>query len=76
MCSLKRRKKLKDKQAEQVLRVNHIQELKNYLITQETGLTKFDEDIFRRVVEKVKVESMVEAVFVFKAGVEVRGILG
>ena len=71
-----RRQKLKDKQAEQILRVNRIQELKDYLITQENELTKFDEDLFRRVVEKVKVESMVEAVFVFKTGVEVREILG
>jgi len=44
--------------------------------TRENGLTKFDEDLFRRVVEKVKVQSMVEAVFVFKTGVEVKEILG
>ena len=31
-------------------------------------LTKFDEGIFRRLIEKVKVQSMVEAVFVFKTG--------
>lgn len=40
------------------------------------SLEKFDEDLFRRVIEKVKVQSMVEAVFVFKTGVEVREILG
>ena len=37
-------------------------------------VAKFDEEIFRRLVEKVKVESMVEAVFVFKTGGEVREI--
>jgi DNA invertase Pin-like site-specific DNA recombinase len=37
-------------------------------------VTKFDEEIFRRLIEKVKVQSMVEAVFVFKTGVEVREI--
>ena len=31
---------------------------------QEANLVKFDEEIFRRLVEKVKVKSMVEAVFV------------
>ena len=41
----------------------------------ENEIDKFDEEIFRRVVEKVKVRSMVEVEFVFKAGVEVREIL-
>jgi len=40
----------------------------------ETNLVKFDEEIFRRLIEKVKVQSMVEAVFVFKTGIEVREI--
>lgn len=70
-----RKQKLKDKQAERVLRVNRVQELQDYLMAQETSLTKFDEDLFRRLIEKVKVHSMVEAVFVFKTGVEVREIL-
>lgn len=71
-----RRQKLKDKHAEQVLRVNRIHELKDYLLTQECSLERFDEDLFRKVVEKVKVESLVEAVFVFKTGVDVLEILG
>jgi hypothetical protein len=37
-------------------------------------ITKFDEEIFRRLIEKVKVQSMVEVVFVFKTGEEVREI--
>lgn len=41
---------------------------------QEVKITKFDEEIFRRLIERVKVQSMVEAVFVFKTGVEVREI--
>ena len=47
-----RRQKLKDKQAVQVLRVNRIQEIEEYLLAQESPLEKFDEDLFRRVVEK------------------------
>jgi len=37
-------------------------------------VAKFDEEIFRRLIKKVKVQSMVEAVFVFKTGVEVREV--
>lgn len=71
-----RRQKLKDAKAERVLRVNRIMELEEYLATQESPLEKFDEDLFRRLIEKIKVQSMVEVVFVFKTGVEVREILG
>lgn len=56
--------------------MNRIKEIEEYLLAQESPLEKFDEDLFRRVVEKVKVQSMVEAVFVFKTGVEVMEILG
>ena len=46
------------------------------VMTREQGVrvTKFDEGIFRKLVEKVKVQSMLEVVFVFKTGVEVREI--
>jgi hypothetical protein len=47
---------------------------RQYLTQQDTTLIKFDEDLFRRLIEKVKVQSMVEAVFVFKTGVEVKAI--
>ena len=70
-----RMQRLKGQQAERALRAELVQELQDYLMTKETNLTKFDEEIFRRVVERVKVRSMVEVEFVFKAGVEVREIL-
>ena len=35
----------------------------------------FDGDLFRRLIEKVKVMSMVEVVLVFKSGVEVMEVL-
>lgn len=38
--------------------------------------SKFDGDIFQKLVEKVRVESMVELEFVFKMGVVVREVLG
>jgi len=71
----KRMQRLKEQQTKRVLRARHVQELQDFLIWQKSNLTKFDEDLFRRVVEKVKVRSMVEVEFVFKAGVEVLEIL-
>lgn len=44
-------------------------------MAQESGLAKFDDVLFRRLVEKVIVQSMAELGFVFKVGVEVREIL-
>ncbi|MDR3544102.1 MAG: hypothetical protein P4L69_24585 [Desulfosporosinus sp.] len=70
-----RMQRLKGQQTERVLRVKQVRELTDYLLAQKTTLIKFDEDGFRRVVEKVKVRSMVEVAFVFKAGIEVREIL-
>ena len=45
------------------LRVQRIEELKQYMETQETALTKFDEDLFRKLIEKVSVRSLVEGTF-------------
>lgn len=71
-----RMKRLKEQQTERALRARYVQELQDYLMEQETKLSTFDEELFRKSVEKVKVRSMVEVEFVFKAGVEVRSILG
>ena len=67
--------RVKGRQTEQALRVKKVQELQDYLMAQKTNLTKFDEELFRRFVEKVKVRSIVEMEFVFKAGIEVREVL-
>lgn len=49
-----------------------MEEFQDYLMAQESDLAKFDEELFRRFVEKVTVQSMAEVAFVFKVGVEVR----
>jgi hypothetical protein len=46
-----------------------------YLVAQDSQLDKFDGNLFRKLVEKVKVQSMVEVVFVLKGGVEMQEIL-
>ena len=45
--------------------------IKEYLIAWD----RLEENLFRRLIEKVKVRSMVEVEFVLKAGVEVTEIL-
>ena len=70
-----RKQRLKDAEAARARRDKQGEAFKAYLTAQDTLLDRFDGDLFRRLVEKVKVLSMVEAVFVFKTGVEVREIL-
>ena len=70
------RQGLIDRDAAKALRLQRIEELKEHIQTQETALTKFDEDLFRRLIEKVSVKSLVEVTFVFKTGVEVKELLG
>jgi len=48
--------------------------VKQFLKTQESPLEEFDGNMFWRLIEKVQVESVVEAIFVFKTGVEVNEI--
>ena len=58
-----------------ITRQKCVQELQKYLLDKENEICKFDETLFRKVVEKVKVRSMVEVEFVFNAGIEAREIL-
>lgn len=67
---------VKGRETERLVRDRLVEELRDYLMAQESDISKFDEGIFRRFVEKVRVRSMVEVEFLFKAGVEVREVLG
>lgn len=67
--------RLKGEKTERAIRLKQVQELQDYLMEQKNVISKFDEGLFHRFVEKVKARSMVEVEFVFKAGVEVREIL-
>lgn len=70
------RQKLLDEEALKVIRIQRIDELRQFIQEQDTSLKRFDGDFFRRLIEKVSVKSLVEATFVFKTGVEVREVLG
>ena len=53
-----------------------VEEFKAYLGARGSEqVDKFDGDLFRKLVEKVRVESMVEVEFVFEVGYEVREVL-
>ena len=66
---------VKMKETESGVRAKWVQELLDYLMGQRGEIKKFDEKIFRRFVEKVRVCSMVEVEFILKAGIEVMELL-
>ena len=70
------RQKLKDQEAQKVIRIQRVDELRQFVHEQETPLIRFDGELFRRLVEKVRVMSPVEVTFVFKTGAEVKEVLG
>lgn len=51
-------------------------EIQEYLTSEDTPLVKFDGEVFRRLVEKVIVHSVVEVTFIFRTGVEVKENIG
>ncbi|WP_088226197.1 hypothetical protein [Desulfosporosinus sp. FKB] len=67
---------MKNDEAERAWKNRIVGEFKAYLAARDGKLLdKFDGDLFRKSVEKVRVESMVEVEFVFKARLEVREII-
>lgn len=62
-------------EAQKVIRIQRIDELRQFLQGQDSPLEYFNEDLFRRLIEKVSIKSLLEATFVFKTGVEVREVL-
>ncbi len=67
-----RKQKLKDADLEKLIRQNRIAEIEEYLKFQDTLLAKFDGEVFRRLVEKVIVHSMVEVTFILGLGLRSR----
>ncbi|MDR3540681.1 MAG: recombinase family protein [Desulfosporosinus sp.] len=71
----KKQQGLKETEAERVWKDRKGEEFIAYLAAQGSLLDKFDDDLFWRLIEKVKVHSMVEVEFVFKTGAEVWEIM-
>lgn len=71
-----KRQKLKEDSAKDSLRIERIEELKAYLMDNDSVLEMFDGGLFGRLIEKVTVASLVEGPFIFKTGVEIREVLG
>ena len=59
------------KQKDALLRVREIEKM----LRGQDLLKELDEDLFEALMEQIRVKSLVEVVFVLKAGVEVREIL-
>ncbi len=71
------RQRVKSDEVERQWKNRMVGEFKSYLDARDGKLVdKFDGDLFRKLVEKVKVQSMVEVEFVFKVGIVVRDVLG
>jgi hypothetical protein len=70
------RQKLLDEEAERIIRIKRIDELRQFMQSQTSPLEYFNEELFRRLVEKISVKSSVVVIFVFKTGIEVNEILG
>ena len=54
--------------------LSRVKEIEKMLRGQEI-VKEFDDDLFTALVEQIRIKSLVEVVFVFKAGLEVRDIL-
>ena len=70
------RQKLQDREAQKLIRIQRIDELRQFVQEQQTPLARFDGNLFRRLVEKVRVMDGDEVIFVFKTGAEVREGVG
>lgn len=67
---------IEEAELSQRLKQSRIDEMRKYLHSTDTPLAKFDGALFRRLVEKVIIHSLVEATFIFRSGIELREILG
>jgi hypothetical protein len=71
-----RKASIEEAELSELMRQKRIEEMSQYLYSTETPLVKFDSVLFRRLVEKVMIHSLVEATFIFRSGIELREILG
>ena len=71
-----RKAAIEEAELTELLRQKRIEEMKKYLGSADASLAKFDDKLFRRLVEKVIIHSLVEATFIFRSGIELREILG
>lgn len=71
-----RKAAIEEAELSELMRQKRIDEMEEFLNSGETPITKFDAALFRRLVEKVVIHSLVEATFIFRSGIELKEILG
>jgi len=67
---------IEEAELSELMQRKRIEELSKYLNSTETPFAKFDAALFRKLVEKVVIHSLVEATLIFRSGIELREILG
>jgi hypothetical protein len=70
-----RKAAIEEAELSEIMRQKRILEMKKFLNSTDTPLARFDAGLFRRLVEKVVIQSLVEATFVFRCRIELREIL-
>lgn len=71
-----RKAAIEEVELSELMRQKRIDEMRKYLSSTDTPLAKFDGALFRRLVDKVIIHSLVEATFIFRSGIELKEILG
>lgn len=78
-AEIERYRKLKqeiiDAETKTTLRIQRIDEIRKFFEEQNMPLTSFDGDLFRRLIEKVSIQSRNEVTFIFKTGIEIKTVL-
>ncbi len=70
------RQTMQDEETNKIIRIQRIDELRQFIQSQSSPLEYFDEELFRRLIEKISIKTQGEATFVFKTGVELVEFLG
>lgn len=64
------KKALSNHEAQKAIRIRQMEEISSFLRTQTSPVEKFDGELFRRFIDKVKVKPCGNVIFVFKTGIE------
>lgn len=70
-----RKAAIQESELSEILMRKRIEEMREYLSSATMPLKKFDAALFRKLVDKVIIYSLIEANFIFRSGIEITEIL-